>query len=101
MAKITLKYLITDIDRHGNTRRYVRIPGRPKVRIREQIGTPEFMSAYQRALETSREELPQFQKAAAGTFRALCILYYASSAFSQLDQSTKNWRRHHLDLIAQ
>ncbi len=30
MAMIKLKYMIEDIDRHGNVRRYVRMPGHPK-----------------------------------------------------------------------
>lgn len=38
--------------------------------------------------------------AVSSSFRATCISYYASSAFAQLDQSTKNWRRYHLDQIA-
>ena len=46
MATIKLKHVVEDIDRHGNVRRYVRVPGRPKVRLREQPGSPEFMAAY-------------------------------------------------------
>ena len=100
MVRVRLKYLVEDIDRHGNVRRYVRVPGRTKVRIREQIGTAEFMAAYHRAVAGGDEKLRQAREAARGSFRALCILYYGGSAFTQLDQSTKNWRRHHLDEIA-
>jgi hypothetical protein len=33
IVKIELKYLVTDTDRHGNVRYYVRLPRRQKVRI--------------------------------------------------------------------
>lgn len=101
MVAIKLRYLIEYIDRHGNIRRYVRVPGRAKVRIREQLGTAEFMEAYQRALASDQEKSHQARVVVRGSFRALCIAYYASSTFKQLDDSTKNWRRHHLDAIAQ
>ena len=100
MVRIKFKYLIEDVDRHGNMRRYVRLPGRKKVRIREAIGTPEFMAAYGHAVASGDEKPRQARDAARGSFRALCVSYFGSSAFTQLDQSTKNWRRHHLDEIA-
>src|SRR6185437_2185690 len=100
MTIIKLKFMVEDIDRHRRVRRYVRIRGRPKVRIREQIGTPEFMAAYQAALADGVQKSRQNRAAAHGSFRAVCIGYYSSSAFIQLDQSTKKWRRHHLDEIA-
>ncbi len=100
MASIKLKYMVEDIDRHGNVRRYVRVPGRAKVRIREPVGTPAFMAAYERAVAGGDEKPRQVRQAARGSFRALCIAYYGSSNFAQLDQSTQNWRRHHLDEVA-
>jgi integrase/recombinase XerD len=100
MVTIKLKYLIEDIDRHGNLRRYVRLPGRPKIRVREQPGTAAFMGAYERAIADSDEKPRQAREIARGSFRALCIAYYSSGEFMLLDDSTKSWRRHHLDLIA-
>jgi integrase/recombinase XerD len=47
---IKFKHLVEEVDRHGNPRIYVRIKGRPKVRIRAMPGTPEFMAAYQAAM---------------------------------------------------
>ena len=35
------KFVVTDYDRHGNLRTYLRRRGR-KVRLREIVGTPEF-----------------------------------------------------------
>ena len=50
MVKIKLKYLVEDVDRHGNVRCYVRLPGKRKVRIRGLPGSDEFMNAYHAAL---------------------------------------------------
>ena len=33
MVDIRLKYLVEDVDRHGNVRIYFRRPGHPKIRI--------------------------------------------------------------------
>lgn len=100
MATIKLKHVVEDIDRHGNVRRYVRVPGRPKVRIREQPGSPEFMAAYQRAVSEVEDTPRQAGEAKPGTFRNLCIRYYSSAAFTGLDKGTQAWRRHHLDILA-
>ena len=35
-----------------------------------------------------------------GSFGRVCLDYYASPAFKNLDDSTKNWRRSHLDAIS-
>jgi hypothetical protein len=57
MVKIKLKYLVEDKDRHGNVRLYVRLPGKPKVRLRGIPGSEEFMTAYHAALlECGAEE---------------------------------------------
>ena len=47
MVKIRLRYLVEDVDRHGNVRLYVRIKGRPKVRIDEVFGTEAFLEKYE------------------------------------------------------
>lgn len=44
-----LRYLIEDLDRHGNVRIYFRRPGGKKVRLREPLGSPEFFAEYRRA----------------------------------------------------
>ncbi|MFX9015977.1 hypothetical protein ABTN29_19980, partial [Acinetobacter baumannii] len=43
-------HLVRDTDRHGNVRWYVRVPGKPKIRIREDYGTQAFWSVYRDAL---------------------------------------------------
>jgi integrase/recombinase XerD len=100
---IKLKHLVEDRDRHGNVRCYVRLPGKPKVRIRGMPGTTEFMSAYQTALSAinSEDKSRKYQRAATGSFGYACLTYYASAEFKALDVSTQSWRRRALDLICQ
>lgn len=52
--KMRLKYLVEDLDRHGNLRRYIRIPGQKKVRLRGIPGTEEFHQEYLTAISGAR-----------------------------------------------
>lgn len=101
--KIVLKYLVEDKDRHGNVRLYVRLPGRPKVRIRALPNTAEFMDAYRDAIAGKDSKPRQAKAAKRGSFRHLCQLYMSesNSAWSALDCSTQSWQRHHLDLLCE
>ena len=99
--RIRFKHLIEDRDRHGNIRLYVRVPGRPKVRIRATFGTDEFMAAYSAAISDQVTAPRQAKDAKPGSFRYLCIRYYGSAAYKSLDNSTRNWQRRALDEIAQ
>lgn len=96
--QVALKFLVADIDRRGNLRRYVRVPGRRKVRLRCPPGTEEFHQEYLAAIAGLGAAAG---RAARGSFRALCILYYGSAAFRALDRSTQDWQRRGLDGIAQ
>jgi integrase/recombinase XerD len=98
-VKIRLRYLSSDVDRHGNARFYVRLAGRRKVRIRGIPGSDEFMAGYSAAIE-GRAQVTQ-GNAAPGSFRHLCQLYFGSAEFRALDLSTQAWRRRALDLIAE
>jgi integrase/recombinase XerD len=69
--QIKLKHVIEDVDRHGNVRIYVRVPGRPKVRIRAWPGTEEFMTAYRAAIGNDAHRPPQAQEAKRGSFSVL------------------------------
>jgi integrase len=95
---IKFRYLVKDLDRHGNVRVYVRVPGRRKVRIRALFGTDDFILAYNAAVS---EHVTAPPRAKAGSFRHLCILYYGSSTFKRLDVATQSWRRRALDAIAE
>jgi integrase/recombinase XerD len=100
--RVRLKYVIEDVDRHGNARCYVRLPGKRKVRIRALPGTTDFMDEYQAAIAQAKTDQPrQASEARRGSFRYLCIHYYSSASFKALDISTRNWQRRALDEISQ
>ena len=64
------------------------------VRIYERPGTPEFIAAYNRLLASSEAGLPIKPPAAPfGSLRWLCLEYFKSSAFRQLDERTQHVRR--------
>jgi integrase len=96
MVKVSLPYITTDVDRHGNVRVYFRRKGDQKVRIHAAIGTPEFLEVYKTlraqsdsgALKPPPRGLP-----ARGTFRWLCLRYQSSGAFLDLDARTQHVRR--------
>ncbi len=96
MAVIRLPYTVTDTDRHGNVRHYVRRKGKPKLRLPGQPGSPEFMAAYQSAVGA----VPGRAAVGAGSFRATCIGYYGSTGFRRLDLATQGWQRRALDALA-
>jgi hypothetical protein len=98
-VKIRLRHLIEDTDRHGNVRCYLRLPGRPKVRVRGMPGTEEFMVNYHAAVSTASDTPRQARVAARGSFRFLCQGYFASATFKALDTSTRLWRRRALEAI--
>src|SRR6516165_9012912 len=101
LVRVRFKHLVEDRDRHGNIRIYVRVPGRRKVRIRAMFGTDEFMAAYNAAIADHVAPPRQANEVKPGSFRHLCIRYYASTAYRTLDISTRNWQRRALDEIAQ
>jgi integrase/recombinase XerD len=100
--RVQLKYVSEDLDRHGNVRCYVRVPGKRKIRLRALPGTKEFMEEYQSAIAEIESDQPrQTDEAKRGSFRYLCIRYYSSGGFKALDISTRNWQRRALDEISQ
>ena len=98
--QMRFKYLVEDVDRYGHVRRYVRVPGRRKVRLRANFGTDEFLAAYTAAVAGHLQAPRQASVAKRGSFRHLCIHYYASATFDALDRATQSWRRRALDLSA-
>lgn len=100
IMRIRLKYIVEDIDRHGNVRCYVRLPSKKKIRLRALPGTPDFMTEYQEAISLAKTDQPrQANEAKRGSFRYLCIRYFASAQYKALDISTRNWQRRALDGI--
>jgi len=99
-VQIRFKHLVEDRDRHGNIRLYVRVPGRPKVRIRASFGTDEFIAAYTAALSAHVATPRQTNEVKPGSFRHLCVRYYGSATYKCLDISTRKWQCRALDEIA-
>ncbi|ABE61221.1 phage integrase [Nitrobacter hamburgensis X14] len=96
--------LTKDTDRHGNIRWYVRTLDGPKVRLRDEYGTPAFWQAYRDVLAgnikppppSTRIERKPFDKA---SLAWLCSQYYTSAEYKQLNERTRYVRRATLDHI--
>lgn len=95
-VKLDLPYLTPDPDRHGNDRLYVRKNGR-KIRIRQRPGTPEFLIAYNEALETldgpASSERKGPRAAPSGSLGWLAACYFASTEFKALEPKSQATRR--------
>jgi len=89
IVQIRFKHLVEDKDRHGNIRVYVRVPGRQKVRVRAPFGTDEFIAAHNAAVSRHVSAPSQARAAKVGSFRHVCVLYYASPTFRRLDRATQ------------
>src|SRR5262249_39430894 len=83
--------VVEDTDRHGNIRYYYRVPGRPKVRLRGVPWTPEFMAQYEAAKNATPIRAPK--GITPNTWRWLCIKYFESIDFKQLNPKTQRERR--------
>ncbi len=97
------RFLVEDVDRHGNVRIYFRRKGQPKIRLTEMPGTAAFDAEYQRAFTGELKPPSAKQRTAAmpQTMRWLCEQYYASAAFQSLAPSTRKVRRGILEEICQ
>ncbi|HSH41631.1 MAG TPA: tyrosine-type recombinase/integrase [Arenicellales bacterium] len=100
--RIKIRYVVEDMDRHGNVRIYVRPPGQGKVRIRHPLGSPEFWRAYEAAIHgkpPTEAARPTITRAAPKSLRALCEAYYRSPEFTRLAESTRSVRRKLLESV--
>src|SRR5580693_2619779 len=89
------RFVVEDVDRHGNVRIYFRRRGQPKIRLSEMPGTPAFDAEYHRAF-SAEVKLPSASQHTVwmpGTLGWLCQQYYASAVFQALDKSTRKTRR--------
>jgi integrase len=95
------RFVVEDVDRHGNVRVYFRRKGQRKIRLTESPGTDAFETEYQRAFRGEAAPARSHNTAMSGTMRWLCEQYYASAAFQSLSASTRKVRRGILDEICQ
>jgi integrase/recombinase XerD len=100
MVKLRFRYVVEDVDRHGNVRLYFRRKGHAKICLPGLPGSDEFMAVYSAALASSEQQQPpRRQRAGKGSFGFVCRSYYASTTFKALGASTQAWRRRALDAI--
>jgi integrase len=104
MVKVEFKYLIADIDKNGNVRRYVRKPKCAKIRLRQKFGTPEFVQEYLKAMAIDhvRDFTKMLKvKASGDSLQWLVNRYYGSTTFKELGDETQKVRRRILDGICE
>ena len=94
--RIPFKYCSRDVDRHGNERIYIRIPGMPKYRMKsvylDDKGsvTEAFTEEYHRVLAGNRgEKSVPLSRLEPGSVRWLVETYYQSKTFQNQSSSTQ------------
>jgi hypothetical protein len=83
-------YLHRERTRHGVFVWYVRIDKGPRIRIREEYGTPQFEAVYRAAI--AGEPAPKKAGEKTGTLAWLISRYRDSAAWGSLSQATKKQR---------
>jgi integrase len=96
MVRANFPYLISDRDRHGVVRYYVRRHGR-EIRIRDKLGSEAFVAAYMEALRAldpvAADRRVAMTRADVGTLGWLAACYFASAEFRKLDPISQRTRR--------
>ncbi len=95
MVTIKLRGLVSDTDRHGNTRYYVRLKGHPKIRMQGEPGSDGFMAGYHAAMSGSPlNQKPKLEHVNENSFVFLCSAYFRSTDFLvDLGPETQKVRR--------
>ena len=83
-------YLLKETNRHGRTVWYVRKGDGPRVRIRGDYGSAEFVEAYEAAVNGRSQ--PQQAAASAGSLEWLITRYRETGAWQSLAASTRKGR---------
>jgi integrase len=97
VALLRLQYVRTYRDRHGRLGRYFRRRGQPDTPLPGEVGSEQFMAAYQAALGAAAKPA---NRHAAGTLAMLVESYYTSVEFANLKPSSRSRYRRILDPIA-
>lgn len=90
MARPRPQYLQSERTRHGKIVWYVRIGAGPRIRIKGEYGSHEFMEAYHAAIKGEHPK-PKHE-AARGTLEWLWLLYHQSTAWTELSLATRKQR---------
>ncbi|SIQ58161.1 Site-specific recombinase XerD [Rhizobium sp. RU20A] len=102
--RVRLKYVVEDVDRHGNIRLYYRRKGSTKVRLPGPLGSPAFLAAYKAAdsgAPPAKADDGKVKVIKAGSVRWLCVQYFQSAMFNELDARTQYVRRGLLERFCQ
>lgn len=102
-GSIELKYLVEDVDRHGKVRIYFRVKGQPKVCLKSEPGSEEFIVEYREALAGKRAA-PKIAPAAPAARGSVCWIirqYYEAATFKSLDPQVRKRRRVMLDAFCE
>ena len=97
MPKKRPPYLQRQVTRHGKVVWYVRKRPNPRVRIRGEYGSPEFMEAYMAAV--NGQEMPKIVKTSPNSLRWLVEQYRKSSEWLSLSPATKKQRENILSHV--
>ncbi len=98
MIQVRVKFVVEDVDRHGNVRVYLRRRGYLKVRLPGPLGSLQFWAAYREAMQGNILDKPPVRKKLdQQSFRWLCEAYYGSAEYKSLASRTRNVRRRVLD----
>ncbi len=100
-GNLEFKYLVEDVDRHGNVRLYVKRRGHRKIRLRKSPGTQEFLDEYRDAMagKSTAKSIGPAENTARSSLRWLVEQYYEGADFKVLDDRTRHVRRQILDAI--
>ena len=98
-GEVTYRHLVKDKDRNGNERLYLRLPGKPKVRLRCAPGTPEFDAEYRQAIKGGPAKPAAVGDVVPGSLKLFCMTYYGSAECKRLDPRTRHVRRLILDKL--
>ena len=82
--RLDFPYLVEDPDRHGNERYYVRMKGKPKIRLHAKFGTEAFIAEYWAARKLEPKEAALLRRARPGTLRYLIDRYMESADYNTL-----------------
>ena len=94
MTSFKLPFVHVFRDRLGKLRRYLRRPGVPRVRLPGLPGSPEFMHAYNGALEGKGKVALPSSRYGEGSIGALWTAYCRSASHINLsDSSKRNYRQ--------
>lgn len=94
-----LAFLKSYRDRHGKTRHYFRKPGAVSIPLPGEYGSPEFLLAYNDAVESAPRREIGADRIAPGSIEALIVLYYRSKGYTGLKDQTRNTYRNTLEKI--